>query len=61
MLGVDEKKLAALSETLTQAGIEHRRIVESDAPYTGQLMALGLVPVRKAVARRYVSSLPLLR
>jgi len=61
VLSVDEKRLEALSETLARAGIQHRRIVESDAPYTGQLMALGLAPVRKAVARRYLSSLPLLR
>ncbi len=56
-----EAELQALSERLFYAGIKHKRIVESDAPFTGQLMALGVPPGKRSELRRYLSSVPLLR
>lgn len=57
----DERTLAALADRLAAAGVPFVRIVESDAPFTGQLMALGCAPARKEALRRQLSSLPLLR
>lgn len=58
----DEAALYSLACKLERAGVGHRLIVEPDAPWSGALMAIGLVPVvdRKEV-RRWLSSLPLLR
>ena len=36
-------------------------IFESDEPYRGALMALGLRPARKETLKRHLSSLPLLK
>jgi hypothetical protein len=57
----DEAALAALSRRLVLAGVAHVRIVENDQPFTGQLMALGLVPRPREEVRKLLSSLPLLR
>lgn len=57
----DECALRALSLRLTEAGVAHVRIVESDAPYAGQVTALGLHPARKEDLRRHLSALPLLK
>ena len=57
----DEPALRAVAVRLELAGVAFVRVVEPDAPHNGALMALGLVPGRKEVLRRYVSSLPLLR
>ena len=57
----DEAELRALSERLNEAGILHQRICEPDAPYLGQLMALGLPPAYKSTYRRYISNLPLIK
>jgi hypothetical protein len=57
----DEPALRSVAARLRLAGVAFAPIVESDAPWTGQLMALGLVPGRKESLRRFVSSLPLLR
>jgi len=56
----DEEGLRRLSEAL--GAIPHKVVRESDPPYTGQLMAIGVEPVadRKHV-RRWLSSIPLLR
>lgn len=37
------------------------RIEETDRPYEGALMAIGVVPGRKEVLRKHLSSVPLLR
>ena len=39
----------------------HKAIRENDAPYAGELMAIGLVPGPRSEVRKHVSSLPLLR
>ncbi len=57
----DESALDALAGRLRHAGVAHVVIDEPDAPYNGQRTAIGLVPGRKEVLRRHLSSLPLLR
>lgn len=57
----DELHLALVAERLRARGIAFVAIHESDAPYAGALMALGLAPGRKEQLRRHLSSLPLLR
>lgn len=57
----DEGAMRAVSARLKLAGVSHVRVTEPDAPYSGQLMALGLVPARKEDVRRFLSSLPLLK
>jgi peptidyl-tRNA hydrolase len=63
-----EPALAALSERLTKAGVQHVMIRDTpsgrrqpDAPWNGALMALGIVPGEREVLRRFFSSLPLLK
>ena len=57
----NEGALKALAARLQFAGVPFVRIEEPDAPYNGALMALGVVPDRKEVLKRRLSSLPLLR
>ncbi len=57
----DEAALHAVAVRLEAAGISFVRIEEPDAPYLGQLMALGVRPGRKEVVGRPLSSLPLLK
>ena len=57
----DELELALIAERLEARGVALVRIREPDAPWGNALMALGLVPDRKEVLRRHVSSIPLLR
>ena len=56
-----EPALRGLAERLIALGVPHVAIHESDEPYSGQLMAVGLKPARKEDVRRLLSSLPLLR
>jgi hypothetical protein len=57
----DESELNDLSFRLFAAGIPHRRIIENDAPWTGQLMAIGIKPMRRSELKRHLSGLKLLR
>jgi hypothetical protein len=57
----NEPALVALAERLAKAGIAHVTIREPDSPWNNALMAIGLVPGRKEVLRRYLSSIPLLK
>ena len=57
----DEPALRCVFARLKLAQVPFVAITETDAPFGGQLMALGLVPQRKEDVRRFVSSLPLLR
>ena len=57
----DEQSMRALVDRLQAAALRHTLIFEPDAPYDGALMAIGLAPMRKEVARKHLSSLPLLR
>lgn len=57
----DEGELNTLSNRLFLAGIKHKRIIESDAPYSGQLMAIGIPPQPRSMLKRHLSSCKLLR
>ena len=57
----DENALRALANRMTSAAIAFVGIVETDAPHTGELTAIGCMPARKEVLRRLLSSIPLLK
>jgi hypothetical protein len=57
----NEEELHALSRKLFLAGIKHKRIIESDMPYSGQLMAIGIPPQPRSQLKRYLSSCKLLK
>jgi peptidyl-tRNA hydrolase len=57
----DEKELQELSFKLFKAGIRHKRIHESDAPWTGQLMAIGIPPQPRSRLKKILSSCKLLK
>jgi len=54
-------QLLVLEQQLIEAQVPHRAVRESDQPYAGELMAIGIRPAPKDQVQRYVSSLPLLR
>ena len=56
-----ERELDMLSQTLFVAGIQHKRIIEDDAPYCGELMALGIVPGERKKLKKFFSKLPLIK
>lgn len=56
----DEPALAEIHEKLDSAGVAHTPIVEVDAPWSGQLMAIGCEMSRdRGPCRRVLSNLPL--
>ena len=57
----DEACLRSLAETLERAGLPRHLCIESDAPYTGQAMALGIAPGDRKVLKKYLSKYPLLK
>ena len=57
----NEAELQAFSEILFYSGIKHKRIVENDAPWTGQLMAIGIPPMKRSVIRKFTSRLKSLK
>lgn len=61
VLGCSSEQLCALERQLQLAGVPHAAIRENDAPYYGELMAIGVCPALKKEVKPYVSSLPLLR
>lgn len=52
----DEAELRALAARLTAAGINHHLIIESDAPYTDQAMAIGIKPMNRQLLKPFLSS-----
>lgn len=57
-----EFELQELEARLRRAGVRFTSIVENDAPFAAQLMAIGCAPAGKEVVlKRWLSSLPLLR
>lgn len=56
-----EEALRAVADRLDAARIPFVSIVESDAPYTDSLMAIGCAPAGKEALKRCLSALPLLR
>ena len=61
LAAASEEALASVATRLKRAEISFVEIREPDAPFFGALMALGVMPGRKEVLRRHLSSLPLLR
>lgn len=57
----DENELRDLGWELCKAGIPHKLIFEPDAPWTGQLMAIGVVPGCRSSLKKYFSKLKLLK
>lgn len=57
----DEAHLKELSLMLTMKGIVHRPIYESDGPYCGQMMSLGIPPQKRDKVYRLLSQLPKLK
>jgi hypothetical protein len=57
----DELHLREIGQMLEDAGIEHKRVVECDFPYGGQLMAIGIKPIERGRLKKYLSKLPLLK
>jgi hypothetical protein len=56
-----EGSLSDIACRLTVAGVPHVQVREPDAPYCGQLMAVGLEPAPRWVGRRWLSGVPLFR
>ena len=57
-----EESLRRVAAALHENDVAHTEVCESDAPYAGQLMAIGLELVRdRSLARKVLSCLPLLR
>jgi hypothetical protein len=52
----NEAELRALAGRLKDAHIEHRLIIESDAPYTDQAMAIGIKPMDRKLLNPFLSS-----
>jgi hypothetical protein len=61
LVAKDEATLTELAHRLNLACLPHQPMRESDGDFAGQLLSIGIEPTRKEVARRHVSSLPLLR
>jgi Peptidyl-tRNA hydrolase PTH2 len=59
LTAANEDELRRLGDRLRQDGIEHAQIVEDDAPWSGQLMAIGVPPAQRFALRRYFSNFPL--
>ena len=57
----DEAALRELATTLEREGLPRHLIVESDAPYTDQAMAIGILPMDRSKLKRYLSKYPLLK
>lgn len=56
----DELELHRLSRDLARAGLPHHLVIEQDAPYTGQAVALGIAPMDRAPLRPLLRRFPLL-
>lgn len=60
VLAVSKNELEGLQARLLAAEVPHRAIVENDAPYTDELMAIGFPPAPKATVYPFVKRFPLL-
>jgi hypothetical protein len=54
-----EEELKTLATKLWNNRIEFIKVYEPDEPYSGQLMALGVVPDYRHKLRKHLSNLPL--
>lgn len=55
----NERELLELAESLARAGLPRHLIIESDAPYEGQAMALGIQPGDRRTFRPLLRRYPL--
>lgn len=61
-LAVDsELQLLSIEQKLKSKNIPHAAIREPDAPWLGQLMAIGIAPCDRSLVRKEVGHLPLLK
>jgi hypothetical protein len=60
-LAASPDELASLARALAAAGVSHVLVHEPDDPWRGALMAIGMVPAPRALVRRFVAHLPLVR
>ena len=60
-LAAPPAELATLARALADACVPHVLVHEPDEPWRGALMAIGVVPTSRALVRRYVAHLPLVR
>jgi hypothetical protein len=56
-----EIQLLSIEKRLISKNIQHVAIREPDAPWGGQLMAIGIAPCDRSLIRKEVSQLPLIR
>lgn len=57
----DEAELRALADRLEKEGLPRHLIVEADAPYDGQAMAIGIPPMDRKTLKPILQKLPLLK
>lgn len=57
----DELALKNLAARLRMAGLPHHLIIEEDAPYTAQAMALGIAPMERKKLKKLLSGYTLLK
>jgi hypothetical protein len=57
----DEAELRELAHRLSAACLPHHPMRETDGAFAGQMLSFGVEPCRKEVARRWLSSQPLLK
>ena len=57
----NEAELIRLASLLEREGLPRQLIIEADAPYTGQAMALGIEPGDRRALKKFLSKYPLLR
>ncbi len=60
-LAASVAELVDVARALASAGVPHVLVHEPDAPWHGALMAIGVVPSSRALVRRFVAHLPLVR
>lgn len=56
LAAADEAELLALHAQLHSAGIEHKLVIEEDAPYSGQAMAIGIKPMDRKLLKPFLFS-----
>lgn len=57
----NEAALRKLADDLARRGLPHHLVIENDAPYTGQAMALGIQPMNRVVLRPILRRFRLLK
>lgn len=60
VLAAEPLELVALERRLVDAGVAHAAVRETDAPWEGALMAIGVRPGPRSVLKKHFSGLPLL-